>query len=139
MHSRNPLPKAASPALRFVVAAICGMLVLLALPSLFAFARTAAFGDPMYGSLVLALVSGAVAWQFWLLRKWARIAVKFFLAMATVLPIIGIFNPFFASDYMAEHGGEAPNWMMLAAFVFPVVVAALWCWHVLDKHKAEFR
>ena len=41
------------------------------------------------------------------------------IAALMVIGILGVFNPFFASDYAAEHGGNYPDWLMLAAIGRP--------------------
>jgi hypothetical protein len=81
----------------------------------------------------------ALSWYLWRLNKLAMMAAKGILGLGVVISIAGVFNPFFAMDYGHAHGGNGPDWWLIAAWMAPWIAAALFCFWVLDRHKAEFR
>jgi hypothetical protein len=132
------LPNTPSRALQGAVALLAALYALLAANWIL---RAAASGEAetiatsgALGTLALVLAAG-----LWKLKRWARNFSKVAVAFLIVVGILGTFNPFAASDHSAGHGGEAPDWLMLAAIAGPLVAVGLWCYHLLDKHESEFR
>lgn len=133
------LPKTASVSLRVVVATFAGSLVALALSIVFHAVSGFLHGELKILPLFVAATLSFCGVQLWLLKPWSRKVTKFAIGALIVLEIGGIFNPFYDMDYRAAHGGQSPDWTALAAIVGPLVVLGLWCFHVLDKFKAEFK
>jgi hypothetical protein len=111
-------------------------LVGLSVMSLFAsfwYAQSAIFQHPAYW--ILALLTCLQAVGLWLRHPIARQSALIFLWFIVVIIPMGTINPFFAMDMP----NPPPAWRLIAFFVLPWVVPALFAIHILDKHKNEFR
>lgn len=117
--------------LRRVIVAVSALLFLLGLYTLFA----SGFGLFGWGFFTVMALTAVFLWR---LHPLACGVAKFVLAMAIVIPILGIFNPFMAMDYAAENHGEMPPWGLIAARMAPHVLVAFFCYGVLDRHRAQF-
>ncbi len=128
-YARIPAMKVAHPpVLKAVLIALvvgCGILVALAI-------RLAMSGK--YLPLIFAiLLWGPLAWGLWRLHPLARkVAVLLLWLVVIVLPI-GLINPFAAMDGLVS---VAP--LQVAIPVYGVVAMALFCLHILGKHKKAF-
>jgi len=89
-------------------------------------------------NLLLAAFLIFLSWSLWTLKIWARKAIKFVIVLAIFIAVAGIFNPFYASDYQAEHNGESPDWLALLTYIGPAIAIGLWFYWVLEKHAKEF-
>ena len=125
--------------MRLVVASIAAFLVTLALAMAFDAVSGFFRGELDIGSLLVAAALAYWAVHLWWLKPWSRKIAKFAIGVSIILEIGGIFNPFYDMDYRAAHGGQSPDWAALAAIVGPLVVLGLWCFHLLDKYKTDFK
>jgi hypothetical protein len=93
------------------------------------------------GVLPLAIASVLIVLTFylWLLKAWARKAVKVVIALAIIISIAGTFNPFFAMDFEHFHDGASPDWWGILLRMAPGIVFGLMCFGALDKYKNEFK
>lgn len=80
----------------------------------------------------------ALAIALWRLHPFALSIVKLLLGLSMALGIGGIFNPFFDMDYRADNRGQEPPWFHMISIAVPLVLAVLFIFWVLDKHKGEF-
>jgi hypothetical protein len=120
--------------LRLTVCGISFLLLLIALGQLgFWYRSPASWGR---GIVVILLV--ATAFGLFRLRSWARWIAVTILSVLVVVLIIGVFNPFLASDMMAEGRGP-PSVTTLLIIIVPIEVGLLWGLHILGKYKACFR
>ncbi len=135
----NLLPKTSSIQLRIVIVLLASPFLVLAIWSIavgliqVSEGNIASAATVLWGGVLLFCGIG-----LWRLRSWARKLAKVCIAIVVVVGILGVFNPFFAMDYSAEHGGAQPDWKLLVAIVAPLVALGLYCFWVLDKYEAEF-
>ncbi len=91
------------------------------------------------GSLLapsLAILFAAFSYGMLRMTVWARGVAVVLLWLLVVLLIIGIFNPFMASDWMAA--GAPPSVATLLAYIIPAEAAIIWMLHILGKYKRRF-
>ena len=89
-------------------------------------------------NLLLAAFLIFLSWSLWTLKIWARKAIKIVIVLAIFIAVAGIFNPFYASDYQAEHNGGLPDWLVLLTYIGPAIAIGLWLYWILEKHAKEF-
>jgi len=119
--------------LRVAILSLCIALILLAMRILWI--RYPYHGNPM--PFILTALYLATAYGLIHMFRWARRIIVVILWVLIVVMPIGFFSPFYASDLRAE-GIDPPSVEYLLAFIIPSVVWAVWCIHVLGKHKVRF-
>lgn len=127
-----PLPQTEIGLLRWVVVALSILFLILGL-------RVVYFNGLNAFTFGFFFAMATLSIFLWRMHRLACSVAKFVLAMAIIILIAGTFNPFFMLDYGAEHNGAFPDWWMLAAKLLPFILATLFCYGVLDKHRAQFR
>ncbi len=85
---------------------------------------------------VLAILFTASSYGMLRMTAWARGVTVVLLWLLVVLLIVGIFNPFMASDWMAA--GGAPSVATLLAYIIPAEAIIIWMLHILGKYKRRF-
>ena len=71
------------------------------------------------------------------MMPWARWVAVVILWFLVVTLIVGIFNPFMASDWMGA-GMKPPSVATLLTYIVPVEIAIIWLLHILGKYKRRF-
>jgi len=89
-------------------------------------------------SPILAMLLLATSYGLARLKTWARIVNVVLLWMLMVILVVGVINPFHASDMMTA-GSDPPSVTGLLVFITPGIAGILWFLHVLGKYKALFR
>ncbi len=88
------------------------------------------------GSLLapsLAILFAASSYGMLRMTVWARGVAVVLLWLLVVLLIIGIFNPYLASDMMSS-----PSVATLLAYIVPAVTTIVCVLHILGKYKRRF-
>lgn len=128
------LPRSKSMALNIWILAISIALIAFAIFELhFSFISGGVF------PLAVASVLIVLTFYLWLLKAWARKAVKFVIVLAIITAISGTFNPFFALDFARDNAGATPDWFGILLRMAPGIVFGFMCFWVLDKYKDEFK
>jgi len=84
---------------------------------------------------LLAFLFAVASYGMLRMASWARWVTVVFLWLLVVLLIVGIFNPYMASDWSA---GTPPSVATLLAYIVPAVTAIVWVLHILGKYKRRF-
>ncbi len=90
------------------------------------------------GSLLapsLAILFAASSYGMLRMTAWARGVTVVLLWLLVVLLIVGIFNPYLASDWSA---GTPPSVATLLAYIIPAEAIIIWMLHILGKYKRRF-
>ena len=85
----------------------------------------------------LAILFAVSSYGMLRMAPWARWVAVILLWFLVVLLIIGIFNPFMASDWMAEDRSP-PSVATLLAYIVPAEIVIIWVLHILGKYKRRF-
>lgn len=128
------LPRSKSMALNIWILAISIAIIAFAIFELH-FSYTSGGVFP----LAIASILIVLTFYLWLLRAWARKAVKVVIALAIIIAIAGTFNPFFAMDFEHFNDGASPDWWGILLRMAPGIVFGLMCFWALDKYKNEFK
>jgi len=84
---------------------------------------------------LLAFLFAASSYGMLRMMSWARGVAVLILWLLVVLLIVGIFNPYMASDWGA---GTPPSVATLLAYIIPAEAAIVWVLHILGKNKRRF-
>ena len=118
--------------LRVVVIVISALFLLLAVGQLHAWLMS----SRSFVRLLLAFLFAASGYGILRMAMWARWVAVTLLWLCAILFIVGIFNPYTASDWMIA--GKSPSIATLLAFVIPAEVVIFLLLHVLGRYKGRF-
>ena len=71
------------------------------------------------------------------MMSWARWVAVVILWILIFVLVVGIINPYMASDMMSA-GKKPPSVATLLAYIVPAVTAIVWVLHILGKYKGRF-
>ena len=84
---------------------------------------------------LLAFLFAASSYGMLRMMSWARGVAVLILWLLVILLIVGVFNPYMASDWGA---GMPPSVATLLAYIIPAEAAIVWVLHILGKYKRRF-